>query len=379
MAVPRPPLIQIKAFGRIFCMQFPRMACSYGRGTSHWLMDTPPTDSPHRQSEAAWLKRLMPYRHSNGWRSAYELLVTVVPFAGLWIASGLLVANGIYWGLLLTVPAAGFLLRLFMIQHDCGHGAFFGRRSADDWLGRVLGVLTLTPYDCWRKTHAIHHATSGNLDARGIGDVQTLTLAEYRALGRWGRLGYWLYRHPAVMFGLGPLYLFVLQQRLPVGVMRGGPLPWVSTMGTNLAIALIVLGLIWVMGVIPFLLVEAPIVMIAGTAGVWLFYVQHQFEHTHWSAKPDWQFANAALNGSSFYDLPRPLHWLTANIGIHHVHHLSSRVPYYRLPQVLRDFPELTAIGRISILESFRGVRLVLWDEAQKRLISFREARRLAA
>ena len=181
------------------------------------------------------------------------------------------------------------------------------------------------------------------------------------------------------MFGLGPLYLFVLQQRLPVGVMRGGPLPWVSTMGTNLAIALIVLGLIWVMGVIPFLLVEAPIVMIAGTAGVWLFYVQHQFEHTHWSAKPDWQFANAALNGSSFYDLPRPLHWLTANIGIHHVHHLSSRVPYYRLPQVLRDFPELTAIGRISILESFRGVRLVLWDEAQKRLISFREARRLAA
>jgi omega-6 fatty acid desaturase (delta-12 desaturase) len=171
----------------------------------------------------------------------------------------------------------------------------------------------------------------------------------------------------------------VLQQRLPVGVMRGGPLPWVSTMGTNLAIAVIVLGLIWVMGVIPFLLVEAPIVMIAGTAGVWLFYVQHQFEHTHWSAKPDWQFANAALNGSSFYDLPRPLHWLTANIGIHHVHHLSSRVPYYRLPPVLQDFPELTAIGRISILESFRGVRLVLWDEAQKRLISFREARRLAA
>ncbi len=342
-------------------------------------MSSPTSADRHRQSEAAWLKRLMPYRRASGWRSSFEVAVTAIPFAGLWVASWLLVANGIYWGLLLTIPAAGFLLRLFMIQHDCGHGAFFGRRAVDDWLGRVLGVLTLTPYDCWRKTHAIHHASSGNLDARGIGDVRTLTLTEYRALGRWGRLGYWLYRHPVVMFGLGPLYLFVLQQRLPVGVMRGGPLPWVSTMGTNIAIGVIVLGLIWVLGVIPFLLVQAPIVVMAGTAGVWLFYVQHQFEHTHWSAKPEWQFENAALNGSSFYDLPRPLHWLTANIGIHHVHHLSSRVPYYRLPQVLKDFPELGGIGRISILDSLRGVRLVLWDEAQKRLISFREARALAA
>ena len=329
----------------------------------------------HRQSEAAWLKRLMPYRRPSGWRSVFELAITALPFGGLWVGSWLLVVNGIYWGLLLTIPAAAFLLRLFMIQHDCGHGAFFGRRGLDDWLGRVLGVFTLTPYDCWRKTHAIHHASSGNLDARGIGDVRTLTLSEYRALGPWGRLGYWLYRHPVVMFGLGPLYLFVLQQRLPVGVMRGGTLPWASTMGTNIAIGVIVLGLIWVLGVIPFLLVQAPIVLMAGTAGVWLFYVQHQFEHTHWSAKPDWRFENAALHGSSFYDLPWPLHWLTANIGIHHVHHLSSRVPFYRLPRVLRDFPELASIGHISILDSLRGVKLVLWDEAQKRLISFREAR----
>jgi len=285
------------------------------------------------------------------------------------------VANGIYWGVLLTVPAAAFLLRLFMVQHDCGHGAFFGRRALDDWVGRVLGVLTLTPYDCWRRTHAIHHATSGNLNARGIGDVRTLTLAEYRALGRWGRLGYRLYRHPIVMFGLGPLYLFVLQQRLPVGAMRGGTVPWVSTMGTNVAIGAIVVALVWLLGLVPFLLVQAPIVLMASTAGVWLFYVQHQFEHTHWSVKSEWEFENAALRGSSFYNLPRPLHWLTANIGIHHVHHLSSRVPYYRLPQVLKDFPELAAIGRISILDSLRGVRLVLWDEAQQRLISFREAR----
>jgi len=332
----------------------------------------------HAASEIAWLKRLMPYRRSNGWRGMFELGVTIVPFASLWVLSWVLVANGQYWGLLFTIPAAGFLLRLFMIQHDCGHGSFFGHRRLDDWVGRVIGILTLTPYDCWRRTHAIHHASSGNLDARGIGDVKTLTVAEYRALGPWARLGYWLYRHPAVMFGIGPLYLFVIQQRLPVGVMRGGAMPWVSTMSTNVAITAVVVALIWIIGIVPFLLIQLPIVVMAGTAGVWLFYVQHQFEDTHWSVKPEWEFENAALHGSSFYDLPKPLHWLTANIGIHHVHHISSRVPYYRLQQALRDFPELKAIGRISILESFKGVRLVLWDEAQKRLISFREARALA-
>jgi omega-6 fatty acid desaturase (delta-12 desaturase) len=279
--------------------------------------------------------------------------------------------------LLLTIPAAGFLLRLFMIQHDCGHGAFFGRRGLDDWVGRVIGVLTLTPYDCWRRTHAIHHASSGNLDARGIGDVKTLTVAEYRARGFWGRAGYWLYRHPAVMFGLGPVWLFVIQQRLPVGVMRGGPVPWVSTMGTNVAIAAIVVGLVWLIGIVPFLLIQLPIVLMAGTAGVWLFYVQHQFEETQWDTGEDWKFEPAALHGSSFYDLPHPLRWFTANIGIHHVHHISSRVPYYRLGQVLRDFPELRQIGRISLIDSLRGVKLVLWDEAGRRLISFREARAL--
>jgi acyl-lipid omega-6 desaturase (Delta-12 desaturase) len=342
------------------------------------MTSTTSADS-HRQSENAWLKRLMPYRTPNTGRGLFEIGVTIVPLAVLWGLSWWAVANGHWWGLLLTIPAAGFLLRLFMIQHDCGHGAFFGKRQLDDWVGRAIGVLTLTPYDCWRRTHAIHHASSGNLDARGIGDVRTLTVAEYRALGFWGRLGYRLYRHPAVMFGLGPVYLFILQQRLPVGIMRGGAVPWVSTMGTNIAIAALVVVLIWVAGLVPFLLVHLPIVLMAGTAGVWLFYVQHQFETTQWDNKDDWKFEPAALHGSSFYDLPQPLRWLSANIGIHHVHHISSRVPYYRLPQVLRDFPELRGIGRISVLDSLRGVRLVLWDETQRRLISFREARKLAA
>ena len=329
------------------------------------------------QTEQAWLKRLMPYRTPDARRALLEFGITILPFAAIWVLSWLLVANGQWWGLLLTIPAAGFLLRLFMIQHDCGHGSFYGMRRLDDWTGRFIGILTLTPYDCWRRTHAIHHASSGNLDARGIGDVRTLTLAEYRAMGSWGRLGYWLYRHPIVMFGLGPAWLFVIHQRLPFGVMRGGSLPWVSTMGTNLAIAAVVVVLIWAIGIVPFLLIQIPIILMAGTAGVWLFYVQHQFETTQWDSKDEWQFEPAALHGSSFYDLPPLLRWFTANIGIHHVHHISSRVPFYRLPQVLKDHPGLRDIGRISIAESIGGVKLVLWDEAARRLISFREARAL--
>jgi omega-6 fatty acid desaturase (delta-12 desaturase) len=328
--------------------------------------------------EKAWLKRLMPYRQTNRLRSLFELGVTIIPFLGLWALSWLALEYGQWWGLVLTVPAAGFLVRLFMIQHDCGHGAFFGKRQVDDWIGRVLGVLTLTPYDCWRRSHAIHHASSGNLDARGIGDVTTLTVAEYDALSFWGRLRYRLYRHPAVMFGFGPIWLFVIQHRLPLGMMRGGLVPWLSTMATNAAIVALALGLIWLVGLGPFLLIQLPIFFIASAAGVWLFYVQHQFEDTHWTGQKDWEFEHAALHGSSYYDLPAPLRWFTANIGIHHVHHISSRVPYYRLPEVLGDYPELKQIGRITLLESLRGVKLVLWDEAKKKLVSFREARAAA-
>jgi omega-6 fatty acid desaturase (delta-12 desaturase) len=341
-------------------------------------MISPSEEASHSQADQAWLKRLMPYRTPSRLRSLFELGVTIVPLIILWALSWAAVQYGQWWGLVLTVPAAGFLVRLFMIQHDCGHGAFFGKRQVDDWIGRVIGVLTLTPYDCWRRSHAIHHASSGNLDARGIGDVKTLTVAEYRALTPWGRRGYWLYRHPAVMFGLGPIWLFMIQHRLPMGMMRNGATPWISTMATNAAIVGLTVGLIWLVGWLPFVLIQLPILFLASAAGVWLFYVQHQFEDTHWTDRADWEFERAALHGSSYYDLPAPLRWLTANIGIHHVHHISSRVPYYRLPEVLADHPELRQIGRISILESLRGVKLVLWCETKKKLVSFREARALA-
>ncbi|MEK1886671.1 MAG: fatty acid desaturase [Phyllobacterium sp.] len=326
-----------------------------------------------------WLKILGQYRRPHRGRSAFELAVTVVPFAVFWTLSWLAVHYGFWWGLVLIIPAAGFLLRLFMIQHDCGHGSFFAHRRTDDWTGRVIGVLTLTPYDYWRRSHAIHHASAGNLDERGIGDITTLTVAEYRAMSRWGRLGYRLYRHPAIMFGVGPIWVFFFKQRLPFGMMKSGAEPWISTMATNLGIAVVTISLMWLIGVGPFLLIHLPIVTLAGAAGIWLFYVQHQFEETHWSSATEWQFHEAALHGSSYYILPGFLSWITGNIGIHHVHHLSSKVPCYRLPQVLRDYPELSDIGRITIMESLRCVKLVLWDENRRKLVSFREARALAS
>ncbi|HVR55400.1 MAG: fatty acid desaturase [Pseudolabrys sp.] len=316
------------------------------------------------------------YRKPSQARSIAELTITFVPLVILWMTAWFTFSLGYAWAsLFIAVPAAGFLVRLFMIQHDCGHGTFFAHRQANDWIGRLIGALTLTPYDFWRRTHALHHATAGNLDRRGFGDVDTLTVHEYLARPFWGRLKYRLYRHPAVMFGIGPAYLFLLQHRLPVGLMRNGWQPWASTMLTNLAIALIVAALWWLIGIKAFLVVHLPIMMLAATVGVWLFYVQHQFEYTMWERDGKWSLHDAALHGSSHYDLPALLRWFTANIGIHHVHHLCSRIPYYRLPCVLRDHPELRDVGRVTLLESFRCVRLVLWDEAQGRLVSFREVR----
>jgi acyl-lipid omega-6 desaturase (Delta-12 desaturase) len=321
----------------------------------------------------AWTRILARYREPSRTRSVTELVITIVPLVLLWILMWATLDLGYWFCLLLAVPAAGLLVRLFMIQHDCGHGAFFRHRLANDWVGRVLGVLTLTPYDFWRRTHAIHHASSGNLDQRGIGDIDTLTVREYLALSRWGRLRYRLYRHPIVMFGIGPAYLFLLQHRLPVGLMRRGWQPWLSTMATNAAIAGVIGTVIWFVGIGAFLLVHLPIMLLAASVGVWLFYVQHQFEGTFWAEDRAWNVHAAALHGSSHYDLPAVLRWFSANIGVHHVHHLCSRIPYYRLPDVLREHPELVATVRLTLIESLRCVRLVLWDEGKRRLISFRE------
>ena len=238
----------------------------------------------HTPSLRAWSDILARYREPNSARSILEIVMTVPPLVLLWLLMWASLDIGYWLCLLLSVPAAGFLVRLFMIQHDCGHGAFFRQRVVNDWVGRVIGVVTLTPYDFWRRSHAIHHAGSGNLDRRGIGDIDMLTVREYLALPEWRRLLYRLYRHPLVMFGIGPIYAFVLRQRLPFGLIRSGWQPWASTMATNAAIAIVAVLLMWLVGVGPFLLVHLPITFFGAAIGVWLFYVQHQFEHTSGNA-----------------------------------------------------------------------------------------------
>jgi len=315
------------------------------------------------------------YRAPDHLRSMVEVVISVAPFALLWTAAWVSLQWSYLLSLAISVVAAGFLVRLFMIQHDCGHGSFFRRRSANDWIGRAISVLTFTPYDDWRRSHAVHHASSGNLDQRGIGDITTLTVMEYLALPRWRRIAYRLYRHPLVMFVLGPAYLFLVQHRFPARGTLTDWRSWLSPMATNAGIVLLAAAIIWFVGIRPFLLVQVPIILLAASIGVWLFYVQHQFEQTFWAKSGGWTLPVAALHGSSHYDLPLVMRWFTANIGIHHVHHLCSRIPFYRLPNVLRDHLALKDVGRITLRESLGCVRLVLWDETQRRMISFRQLR----
>lgn len=329
---------------------------------------------PTPRAARDWIKVLSKYREPQSLRSAFELAVTMGPFLLLWGLAWWSLSVSPWLALFLAVINAAFLLRLFVIQHDCGHGSFFANRAVSDWLGRLLGVLTLTPYDVWRRSHSLHHSSSGNLGRRGIGDIHTMTVSEYDALTPFKQWKYRMYRHPAVLFGLGPGYLFFLGNRLPFGLMKSTKY-WVSAMGTN-AVLLAVLGVVFYFGgVMPILLIFLPSTLLAATAGVWLFYVQHQFEDTHWDAENEWDMHEAALKGSSHYVLPSVLQWLSANIGIHHVHHLYSRIPFYRLPEVLRDHAELAKSNRMTIRESFKSTRLHLWDEKTKQLLSFAKAK----
>jgi omega-6 fatty acid desaturase (delta-12 desaturase) len=317
---------------------------------------------------------LKPYMRPHAGRSAWELAATLVPLMTLWTAVYVCAARGWWWGLLLSVPTAFFLVRLFMIQHDCGHGAFFRSRAANTWLGRISGVLTMTPYDYWRRTHAVHHATSGNLDRRGLGAIEMLTVEEYRALPWRKRLAYRIYRHPAVLLGVGPAYMFLLQHRLPIGTMREG-WAWKSVIGNNIGLILLGGVLIALLGPRTVLLAHVPVVVLAATVGVWLFYVQHQFEGTHWARHENWDAEHAAVAGSSHLKLPGPLQWLTAHIGAHHIHHASSRVPFYRLPEVLRREPAFASAPQVGLRQSFSALTLSLWDEQAQRLVRFRDAR----
>ncbi len=321
-----------------------------------------------------WMRILLPYRQPKFGRSIFEIAITIIPFVLLGVAAYW--ALSIHFGLSLvfSLLAAGFLVRIFIIQHDCSHGAFFKAKTLNTWVGRGLGVITMTPFAVWRRAHLIHHGASGNLDNRGVGDIHMLTVEEYKARDRKGRLAYRLYRHPIVMFIIGPIYVFLIAQRLPDKFLRGEMKYWFSAMGTNFLIALVIGSLIYFFGSISFLLVYGPMVLVAGGLGIWMFFVQHQFEEPVWDAGENWDRNEAALFGSSHYDLPKPLRWITGNIGIHHVHHLNARIPFYRLTEALRDHPKLVNIKRLTFWESLKCVRLKLWDEKTRKLVTIKTA-----
>src|SRR5680860_468980 len=324
-----------------------------------------------------WVERMAPYKQASNSRAMVELAITITPLIPLWLAMWYALDISIWLTLVLALPTAGFVVRLFCIQHDCGHGAMFSSKIINDWVGRVIGVFTFTPYDYWKHSHALHHVSSGNLDKRGFGDIDTKTVEEYLAMGWVGRLLYRVYRNPIVMFVIGPAYLFFLKQRLPFEMLDRGWAPWVSTLATNAGIVAVFSAGMYFVGVREFLILQLVTVFLAGAIGIWLFYVQHQYEETQWDRAENWKRENCALMGSSYYDLPKPFMWLTAYLGIHHVHHLASQVPYYRLPKIVEKYPELKEIGRLTFWQSLKCIPLTLWDERTKRLISFGELRRL--
>jgi omega-6 fatty acid desaturase (delta-12 desaturase) len=321
-----------------------------------------------------WGATVTKYKCSDVRKSCWQVANSVLPFFSLWYLMYLSYSWSYWLTLLLAVPTAGFLVRIFIIQHDCGHHSFFRNQQANDVLGFLCGVLTVTPYHFWRRMHARHHVSSGNLDHRGQGDVGILTLKEYRERSRWGRLAYRIYRHPLFMFFIGASFMFVVQQRFTHGIPRSWRRERISVYATNIAI----LGLLCVasstIGLSTFLFIELPVLVLSAAAGSWLFFVQHQYEEAYWQPQPSWDFTRSALEGSSYYHLPHILRWFSGNIGYHHIHHLNSRIPNYNLPACYAAEPAFRQSTTFGVLESLKCVSFKLWDENRQRMITFAEA-----
>ncbi|MHB8240489.1 MAG: fatty acid desaturase [Solirubrobacteraceae bacterium] len=322
---------------------------------------------------AFWRDTLAPYARPHLGRSLLDLATSVVPYLALSYLMYLSIGVSYLLTLLIAVPASGFLVRTFILFHDCSHGSFLPSKRANMWLGTVLGLFVYSPFLRWRHDHAKHHASSGDLDRRGGGDVHTLTVAEYVELPPRGRLAYRLFRNPLIMFGIGPIVALLVGPRLVPRTAR--PRMRRSVIGTNIALALLVAFLCWLMGWESYLLVQAPTVLMAGSAGIWLFYVQHQFEDAYWESTGDWSYADAALRGSSYLKLPKVLQFFSGNIGLHHVHHLSARIPNYNLQRAHDENPIFHDVPILSFRDGMRSVRYKLWDEDHRRLVTFAEAR----
>jgi len=321
---------------------------------------------------AFWRDALAPYAKPHLGRSLVDLATSVVPYLALSVAMYMSLGVSYLLTLALAIPASGFLVRTFILFHDCSHGSFLPSKRANIWLGVALGLLVYSPFLRWRHDHAIHHATAGDLDRRGGGDVRTLTVAEYDALSPRGRLAYRLFRNPAVMFGIGPIVSLLIGPRIVSRSAR--PRLRRSVIRTNIALAVMVGALCWLLGWSDFLLVQGPTVLLAGSAGIWLFYVQHQFEDVYWENTDGWSYADAALRGSSYLKLPRVLQFFSGNIGLHHVHHLSARIPNYNLQRAHDENPIFHQVPVLTLRDGLRSVRLKLWDEDRGRMVTFAQA-----
>jgi acyl-lipid omega-6 desaturase (Delta-12 desaturase) len=323
----------------------------------------------------AWRKAVSQYQKPVFSRSLWMLINSLGGFLILWILMAVSLSWSYWLTLLLAIPTAGFMMRVFIIFHDCGHGSFFKSKRANTLVGILTGLVTFTPYHQWRHHHAIHHATAGNLDRRGTGDVLTLTVQEYLALPWFKKIGYRVYRNPFVMFALGPTFVFLIGHRIPspkVGKLERRGVWW-----TNLALAGILTGLSLLIGFKNVLLIQLPILIIGTGAGVWLFYVQHQFEGVYWERHENWEFDLAGFYGSSYYKLPKLLQWFSGNIGFHHVHHLSPRIPNYYLEKCQLENPVFHQVQPITLLGSLKSLQYRLWDEDRRQLIGFGQLKRL--
>jgi acyl-lipid omega-6 desaturase (Delta-12 desaturase) len=331
----------------------------------------PSNESPiATPSVAEWKEIVAKFQEPSVWRASWQIVNSIGLYALLWYLMYLSLSVS-WW---LTIPLAlitGLLLvRVFIIFHDCGHGSFFKSRLANDVVGFITGMLTFTPYFHWRWEHSLHHATAGDLDRRGTGDVWTLTVQEYLESSRWKRFAYRLARNPFVLFVLAPVVLFLIYQRIPNS--KASPRERNSVWWMNLALLAMAALLSWVFGIGTYVLIQLMVTASAGAAGVWMFYVQHQFEDVYWERREEWDYTLAALQGSSYYKLPRILQWLTGNIGFHHIHHLSSRIPNYNLERCHNSHTIFTSVKPITLLSSLKTISLRLWDEQHKKLVGFR-------
>lgn len=322
---------------------------------------------------AAWKEIVAEFQKPSIPRSLWQVANTFIPYAALWVLMYFAVQISWWLAVPLAILAGGFLVRIFIIFHDCGHGSFFASQNANHFLGFISGILTFTPYFHWRWEHSIHHATSGDLDRRGTGDVWTMTVEEYLQASRWKRFSYRLARNPIILFGLAPLYLFLIHQRIPAS--KANKRERHSVYAMNLALAAFLTSASLLFGVKEFLLLQLIAIAIAGSAGIWLFYVQHQFEGVYWERQENWDYTTAALQGSSFYKLPKILQWFSGNIGYHHLHHLSARIPNYNLQRCHEAHPLFQKVKPVTLLASFKSFSFRLWDERERKLVGYSHLR----